>query len=80
MRQDATAVARRDGALLLGPCLLPDTLDPTDLRGSGLSEHSRDIRSDQLIWCTRCALRMFPHMPRSANRGTCHPHRLAAAT
>jgi hypothetical protein len=27
------------------------------------SEHSRDTRSDQLIWCTRHALRMFPHMP-----------------
>jgi hypothetical protein len=33
--------------------------------GSASSEHSRDIRSDQVIWCTRCALRGFPHMPMS---------------
>ena len=37
----------------------------TELRGSASFEHSRDISSDQLIWCTRCALRMLPHMPMS---------------
>jgi hypothetical protein len=35
MRQDATAVGRGDGALLLGPCLFPDTLEPSDIERAG---------------------------------------------
>jgi hypothetical protein len=40
----------------------PGSAQDIRLRGSAAAEDTRDIRSDQLIWCTRCALRMFPQV------------------
>src|SRR4051794_22085616 len=43
LRQDATAVANGDGALLLGPCLSPDTLEPSFCARSATSSR-RSLR------------------------------------